>query len=235
MIQVELLVSEWCASCHQAEKVWAQVAKEKEINFSVVDMGQPEGRALVSRLRLKTIPAVVIDGELKGLGVHTLAEAREWVATAPAKLQTDMQNAGIALSLDNRLFVMAAMIYLALGGIGLLVNGALLSDGPSRPVALHLVTVGFMLMLFYGLGAHMLPRFTANPIRMGYWPWLQMGLAHAGMIAYAVGFLAGWLTLIVAGGIGILLSLCVFTWRIWEVLWPRPQHGDGINIPIHIQ
>ena len=235
MIQVELLVSEWCASCHQAEKIWAQVAKEKEINFAVVDMGQPEGRALVSRLRLKTIPAVVIDGELKGLGVHTLAEAREWVAAAPAKLQTDMQNAGIALSLDNRLFVMAAMIYLMLGGIGLLVNGALLSDGPARPVALHLVTVGFMLMLIYGLGAHMLPRFTANPIRMGYWPWLQMALAHAGMMAYAVGFLAGWYWLIISGGVCIWLSLSIFTWRIWTVLWPRPQHIDGIKIPIHIQ
>jgi hypothetical protein len=55
------------------------------------------------------------------------------------------------------------------------------------------------------------------------------------MIAYAVGFLAGWLTLIVAGGIGILLSLCLFTWRIWEVLWPRPQLGGDIKIPIHVQ
>ena len=124
-MKVELLVSEWCASCHQEEKVWQQIAKEKEINFSVVDMAQPEGRALVSRLRLKTIPAVVIDDELKGLGVHTLAEAREWVAAAPAKVQTDMQNAGIALSLDNRLFIVAAMVYLMLGGIGLLANGAM--------------------------------------------------------------------------------------------------------------
>ncbi|WP_124948550.1 glutaredoxin family protein [Sulfuriferula thiophila] len=232
-MKVELLVSEWCASCHQEEKVWQQIAKEKQIEFAVVDMAQPEGRALVSRLRLKTIPAVVIDDELKGLGVHTLAVAREWVAAAPAKVQTEMQNAGIALSLDNRLFIVAAMVYLLLGGIGLLVNGTLLSDGPTRPVALHLVTVGFMLMLVYGLGAHMLPRFTANPIRMGRWPWLQMGLAHAGMIAYATGFLAGWYAVIVAGGILIWLSICVFTWRIWPVLWPRPVKRDGMVIRIH--
>lgn len=232
-MKVELLVSEWCASCHQEEKVWQQIAKEKNINFAVVDMAQPEGRALVSRLRLKTIPAVVIDDELKGLGVHTLAEAREWVAAAPAKVQTEMQNAGIALSLDNRLFIVAAMVYLMLGGIGLLVNGALLSDGPTRPVALHLVTVGFMLMLVYGLGAHMLPRFTANPIRMGRWPWLQMGLAHAGMIAYATGFLAGWYVVIVTGGVLIWLSICVFTWRIWPVLWPRPVKSEGMVIRIH--
>ena len=232
-MKVELLVSEWCASCHQEEKIWQLVAKEKDINFSVVDMAQPEGRALVSRLRLKTIPAVVIDDELKGLGVHTLAQAREWVVSAPAKMQTDLQNAGIALSLDNRWFIAAAMFYLLLGGVGLIVNGALLSDGPTRPVALHLVTVGFMLMLVYGLGAHMLPRFTANPIRIGLWPWLQMGLAHAGMIAYATGFLAGWYGVIVAGGVLIWTSLCVFIFRIWPVLWPRAVRSDSVVIRIH--
>ncbi len=232
-MKVELLVSEWCASCHQAEQVWQQVAKEKNIDFAVLDMAQPEGRALVSRLRLKTIPALVIDDELKGLGVPTLAQAREWVAAAPPKQQTEMQNAGISLSLDNRLFIMASVVYLALGGTGLIINGALLSDGPARPVALHLVTVGFVLMLIYGLGAHMLPRFTANPIRMGIWPWLQMGLAHAGMIAYTAGFLMGWHAVIVAGGAMIWSSIWLFAGRLWPVLWPSVNKSDGIVIRVH--
>ena len=29
-MKVELLVSEWCASCHQAEKVWRQVSEERD-------------------------------------------------------------------------------------------------------------------------------------------------------------------------------------------------------------
>ena len=232
-MKVELLVSAWCASCHQAEQVWQQVARERNIDFAVIDMAQPEGRALVSRLRLKTIPAVVVDDALRGLGVPTLAQAREWVASAPAKQQSNLHNAGMSLSLDNRLFIIAAVVYLMLGGMGLVVNGTLLSDGPARPVALHLVTVGFMLMFVYGLGAHMLPRFTANPIRMGAWPWLQMGLAHAGLIAYVTGFLAGWQALIVAGGAMIWLSIWLFAWRIWSVLWPRPDKSDGIVIRVH--
>ena len=233
-MKVELLVSEWCASCHQSEKIWREVAEEKDIEFAVLDMAQPEGRALVSQLRLKTIPALVIDGELKGIGVQTFAEARAWVAAAPAKQKTDMQHAGLSLSLDNRLFMLGAMIYLMLGGLGLVINGALLSDGPARPVALHLVTVGFMLMLVYGLGAHMLPRFTGNPILMGKWPWIQMGLVHAGLLAYSAGFLAGIYLGVVAGGALIWLSLLVFTVRIWPVLWPKPRK-NGMVIPLHIQ
>lgn len=233
-MKVELLVSEWCASCHQSEKIWREVAEEKDIEFAVLDMAQPEGRALVSQLRLKTIPALVIDGELKGIGVQTFAEARAWVAAAPAKQKTDMQHAGLSLSLDNRLFMLGAMIYLMLGGLGLVINGALLSDGPARPVALHLVTVGFMLMLVYGLGAHMLPRFTGNPILRGAWPWIQMGLVHAGLLAYSAGFLAGVYLVVIAGGALIWLSLLVFTMRIWSVLWPKPRN-NGMIIPLHIQ
>lgn len=226
-MKVELLVSAWCASCHQAEQVWQVVAKEKEMDFAVLDMAQPEGRALVSRLRLKTIPALVIDGELKGLGVPTLAQAREWVASAPTKRQTDMQNAGLSLSLDNRWFIMTSVAYLMLGGLGLAINGTLLTDGPTRPVALHLVTVGFVLMLIYGLGAHMLPRFTGNPIRMGIWPWVQMGCANAGMLAYTAGFLLGRHAVIVVGGALIWSSIWIFTGRIWPVLWPAADKSSA--------
>lgn len=229
-MKVELLVSEWCASCHQAEKIWRQVAQEKDIEFAVLDMAQPEGRALVSRLRLKTIPAVAIDGELKGIGVQTLGEARTWVAAASTRQKTDMQHAGIFFSLDGRLFILAALTYLMLGGLGLVINGALLSDGAARPVALHLVTAGFMLMLVFGLGAHMLPRFTGNAIRMGAWPWIQMGLGHAGLLAYSAAFLIGVYPLAVAGGVLIWLALLVFTARIWPVLWPGQQKPGGITI-----
>jgi len=221
-MKVELLVSEWCASCHQAEKIWREVAQEREFEFAVLDMGQPEGRALVSRLRLKTIPALVIDNELKGIGVQSLAEARALVQAAPPKAKSDMQHAGLSLSQDNRWFVLASLIYLMLAGLGLVINGALLSDGPMRPLALHLFTVGFVLSLVYAMGAHMLPRFTGNPILSGVWPWLQMGAVHAGLLSYSAGYLFGWHGLVLGGGVLIWFSLLIFTLRIWRVLWPKP-------------
>jgi len=231
-MKIELLVSEWCQSCHQAERIWREVVEEKDVAFAVLDMSQPEGKALVSHLRLKTIPALVIDGELKGIGVQSLAEARALVAAAPSKAKTEMQHAGISLSTDNRYFAISSMIYLMLSGLGLVINGALLSDGPARPVALHLFTVGFVLSLIYALGAHMLPRFTGNPIRMGHWPWVQMGLLHAGLSGFVLGYLAGLHAVAVAGGGLIFLSLLIFFLRIWPVLWPKDSQASGTAVDL---
>ncbi|MEW5942515.1 MAG: thioredoxin family protein [Pseudomonadota bacterium] len=221
-MKIELLVSEWCPSCHQAEKIWREVSQERDFEFAVVDMSQPEGRALVSALRLKTIPALVIDGELKGIGVQSLAEARALVAQAPPKARTSLQHAGLSFSADNRFFVLAAVGYLMLAGAGLAIDGALLTEGPARPAVLHLLTLGFLLFLIFGLGAHMLPRFTGNPIRTGAWPWAQMALAHAGVAGYALGYLAGWHGAIIFGAVCAWLALLLFAIRIWPVLWREP-------------
>ncbi len=218
-MRVELLVSEWCQSCHQAEKVWRQVAEEKAIDFAVVDMGQPEGKELVSRLRLKTIPALVIDGELKGIGVQTLGEAREWVAGAADKGKTSVQHAGLSLSLDNRMFVISSMVYLLLAGLSLPLRGALLGDGVLRLPLLHLFTIGFMLLLSYGVGAHMLPRFMGQPIRSGVWSWVQLALTHGGLLLLVAGFLLS-PRIGVAGAVLLWLSLLLFAVRLWPVLWP---------------
>jgi uncharacterized protein involved in response to NO len=127
---------------------------------------------------------------------------------------------GLTFSSDNRWFILAAQVYLMLAGLGLVLNGSFLSDNVARPAFLHLFTLGFMLFLIYGLASHMLPRFTGNPIREGTWPWLQMGLAHCGVIGYAVGYLAGWHTMVVLGAGLTWLSLVVFAVRVWPVLWP---------------
>ena len=75
-VKVQLLVSESCVPCHQAEKVWRQVAAERGLDFSVVSLDQPEGQTLAARLQLKTIPALLIDDALVAIGVQTLDEAR---------------------------------------------------------------------------------------------------------------------------------------------------------------
>lgn len=61
------------------------VAVERELDFSVVNLAQPEGRRLVDSLRLRTVPALVIDGRLMAIGVQTPFEARALVARAPAR------------------------------------------------------------------------------------------------------------------------------------------------------
>lgn len=81
-MKVQLLVSESCVPCKQAEKVWRQVADQSVLDFYVVNLTDPEGRMLADQLEIKTIPAVIIDGALVAIGVQSLDEARALISRA---------------------------------------------------------------------------------------------------------------------------------------------------------
>lgn len=227
-MKVELLVSEWCPTCPQAERVWSAVATERDFEFAVIDLAQPEGRALAQRLRVRTIPAIVIDGELKAVGVQSPAEARQMVAMAPPKRRASPRHAGMVLSNDNRWFVSTAMLYLMISGLWLAWQGGIVVDGELRGVGLHLFSAGFVQSLIYGLGAHMLPRFTGNPISAGMSSWTQLVAHHAGVLTLVVGIALGMAYVTIAGGVLIWLSLFIFSLRVWPVLWPPVAKGDNM-------
>ncbi len=227
-MKVELLVSEWCPTCPQAERVWTAVAAERDFEFAVLDLNQTAGRELAHRLRVRTIPAVVIDGELRAVGLQGAAEAREMVAAAPRR-QAARRHAGITLSTDNRWFVSSAMLWFLAGALWLAWHGTLLADGRLRGIGLHLFTAGFVQTLIYGLGAHMLPRFTGRPIASGSAAWLQFGLHQAGLLMFLGGLAAGLQALAVAGGFLGWLALAVFAARILPLLWPSRGAGDAIG------
>ena len=84
-MRVQLVVSDSCNPCDQAEAVWRVVAAERELDFSVVNLGRPEGQQLAQRLRLRTVPALVIDDKLVAIGVQSPVEARALVARAPLR------------------------------------------------------------------------------------------------------------------------------------------------------
>ena len=220
-MKVELLVSEWCPTCPQAEQVWRAVAAERDFEFAVVDLAQPEGRELAQRLRIRTIPALVVDGELKAVGVQSPSEAHRMVAAAPPRRRASPRHAGMMLSVDNRWFVSVAMVYFIASGAWLAWHGALVTDDELRPVGVHLFTAGFVQSLIYGLGAHMLPRFTGNPIAMGALPWIQFGSLNGGLLLFLGATAAAASGAMLAGGALIWLSFAIFTWRVWPVLWPR--------------
>jgi predicted signal transduction protein with EAL and GGDEF domain len=47
-MKVQLLVSEWCMPCRDAEQVWRRMAQQKAFAFEVLDVAQPEGRTVVA-------------------------------------------------------------------------------------------------------------------------------------------------------------------------------------------
>ena len=218
-MRVQLLVSQWCPSCDSADVVWSRIAAEREFDFSVVDMGTPEGRELVQRLRLKTVPALVVDGELRGVGVQSPEEAREIVAGTPER-SGHSAPVGIALAPASRAHLLSAVVWLAIAGGLLALHGGLLPpDGP-WPGVLHVFLLGFITPFIAGLAEHMIPRFMERPVRAGPWSWTQWGLLNAGAAVTAIG---GWFVgpALAAAGIALATAgLALLTLRLWPALWP---------------
>jgi len=206
-MRVELLVSEWCVTCPAAEAVWRTVAAEKDIDYAVLDLAQPEGKRLARELRIRSIPALVIDGELKTVGVLPLAEARKMVAAAPERPARAARHVGLLLGRDERLFTLSALAWLLAAGAAMLVSGSMLAPAP-----MHLFG-GFVLCLIYALGAHMLPRFTGRPIRGGAWSLAQLVVADVGIGLFGLGAM-------LTGGALLWLSLALFAIRLRPVLMP---------------
>ena len=221
-IRVQLLVSEWCVPCRGAEEVWRGVAQKKAIAFEVLDVGQPEGRAVVARLGVRTVPSTVIDGALAHIGVPSGAEAIGLVAAAPDRA-ADAQShyVGLTLEATSGWAIASAAIYLALSGAALVYGGGIAGDAPWRAAALHAFGLGFAAFVIFGLGEHLLPRFTGAPIRGGRLAWIQLGLAHAGTIGLIAGLVAERRDVAVTGGLLAWIAFAIFALRIVPVLGRR--------------
>jgi hypothetical protein len=219
-IKVQLLVSEWCAPCRSAEEVWRSVAKKKAIAFEVLDVAQPEGRAIVARLGIRTVPSTVIDGMLRHLGVPSTKDAIELVAGAPESEEGRAQThyVGLTLEATSRWAIASAAIYLALAGIALIFGGGIAGDAPWRAAALHAFGLGFAVFVIFGFGEHLLPRFTGAPIRGGWAAWMQFGAAHAGTVLLIAGFAGHRQGLALAGGLFAWAALALFAARVAPVL-----------------
>jgi len=229
-MKVELLVSEWCPTCPAAEKVWRDVLKEREFDFSVVDAAQPEGRELIARLRLRSVPSVVVDGVLQAVGVQTMEEARGLIASAPLRLHAPRaHHVGMMLARDNRIWILAAMAYLLISGVAMLARGGLLSDGLNRAAAVHAFGAGFVLFLIYAMASHMLPRFTGNPIASAPWNWLQLATGNVGVPLLASGLWIQSRGSVIAGGVLVWLSIAIFAARILPVLFPGASGERAVS------
>lgn len=74
-MKLQLLVSQWCPTCPTAQKVWSEAAAREGLTLEVLDVGKPDGRRVVADLGVRTVPAMVIDGQLRSVGSCTVGEA----------------------------------------------------------------------------------------------------------------------------------------------------------------
>ncbi len=208
--------------CRDAEEVWRRIAQRKDIAFEVLDVGQPEGREIVSRLGVRTVPSTVIDGALKHLGVPTPQEASALTAQAADRAAAPAAHfVGLSLEPTSAWAIFFSAVYLVAAGAALVFGDGIAGEGAWRAPALHAYGLGFVVFLVFGLGEHLLPRFTGAPIRGGAVAWLQQALAHAGTVLLIAGFALPMRALALGGGLLAWLALALFAARLAPVLMAR--------------
>lgn len=116
----------------------------------------------------------------------------------------------------NRMFILAALIYALLGGmvglVWLVEPGLVPGNGPR--IHGHLMLLGFVGMMVYGVGLHVLPRFSGRSLfseRLGH---VQFLLANLGLLVMVAGWLALHEPTVTTGGLMAWAAMALFALNI---------------------
>jgi cytochrome c oxidase cbb3-type subunit 1 len=126
-------------------------------------------------------------------------------------------------------FVKASLIYLGIGAI----LGVLMVIWPDirftiSRVHVHILLLGFMAMMIYGVGYHILPRFMGRPIyshRLGN---IQVWIANITLVGLSLSWIAEtsqggfWHYLAILFGIGQTVAIFIFIFNLWMSMAPQP-------------
>lgn len=87
------------------------------------------------------------------------------------------------------LFIKSSLIYFALAAlVGLDITFMPGHFGAMMPMHAHLMLLGWISMMIYGVAYHILPRFSASPLYSDKMANAQFYVAQIGLIGMAVGF-----------------------------------------------
>lgn len=127
----------------------------------------------------------------------------------------------------NRWFVACALAYALLGGaLGL----AWLAAPDALPALAprahaHLMLVGFVGMMVFGIGLHILPRFTGHPLFSERMADVQFAFANIGLLLMVAGWLAGMRALATTGGALVWAAFLMFAINAVATVRPWARRG----------
>ncbi|MDE2003978.1 MAG: cbb3-type cytochrome c oxidase subunit I [Betaproteobacteria bacterium] len=127
----------------------------------------------------------------------------------------------------NRWFIAAALAYALLGGLlglaWLAFPGKLPALAPRAHA--HLMLVGFVGMMIFGVGLHVLPRFTGRTLFSERLADAQFALANLGLLAMVAGWLAGVPVAAVTGGVLLWAGFALFAINVVATVRPWARRG----------
>jgi len=129
-------------------------------------------------------------------------------------------------------FVKASLIYLGIGTI----LGVLMVLWPDIRFAItrvhtHINLLGFMAMMIYGVGYHILPRFMGRPVYSHRLGSVQVWLANITLIGLSLSWILEasqgriWHSLAILFGIGQGVSIFLFIINLWKSMIPTADKG----------
>lgn len=122
------------------------------------------------------------------------------------------------------LFLRTSLLWLVAGvtlGLGMAVSPALVVY---RAAHIHMLLLGFVTGMIFGVGYHVFPRFAARPLASPRLVRLHWWLANAGVAAMAVAFAlraaaVPWSPVLLgAGGTSAAVGAYLFAWNVWRTL-----------------
>jgi cbb3-type cytochrome oxidase subunit 1 len=121
-------------------------------------------------------------------------------------------------------YLRASLAWLALG----VTLGVAMAAHPVwtvyRPAHMHMLLVGFVTMMIYGVAYHVIPRFTGFQLysrRAAMWQWW---MSNAGLMLMVIGFgvrangLSSGTPVLATGGVIAALGAYIFVYVIWRTL-----------------
>ena len=127
-------------------------------------------------------------------------------------------------------FLKSSLAWLASGvtlGIAMAVHPAW---AVYRPAHLHMNLLGFVAMMIYGVGYHVLPRFSGHPLHSRSLAGIHWGAANLGLATMVAGFGLGpepgtrALVLLATGGTLSAIGAYLFIFNMWRTIdGPTPR------------
>ncbi len=123
-----------------------------------------------------------------------------------------------------RAYLKSSLAWLALG----VTAGVVMAAHPVwtvyRPAHLHMLLVGFVTMMIYGVAYHVIPRFTGFPLYSRRAPVWQLWMSNVGIVLMVIGFairangLPSGTPILATGGLITAAGAYTFVYVIWRTL-----------------
>ena len=135
-------------------------------------------------------------------------------------------------------FLKASVTWLALGVTLGVAMGVKPVWSIYRTAHLHMLLLGFVSMMIFGVAYHVIPRFVGSPLRSPRAAEAHWWLANIGLAVMVVGFMLRAQgrpvssALLGIGGTAAAAGAYIFAWLIWTTLdWRRHSAGGRRNLP----